>query len=349
MTDWLSRMTPLTEADAPAMYRLEQRMLSVLPSPRWYYPSDEAELAAQARLGHAVGIREAGELIALNILVPAEEAHHGGYAAVLGRHEPRSLNFEDVMVDPAWRRQGIHSAFLARAEAEARRLDCTAVYATVDPDNRPSLGAFFKAGYREAARRPAYDGRPRIYLRLSTGRDGEPAAPIAPNGKSQYGSGLAEGSWRGMKKYLEQDMLCPALRGRVTYQLEVYPRFGSSGSTFTVSLDSRPVKKFGFMYAITRLEEQGRLARGQSLWRIPMDERDEYSDDEFSGALKAYRNQPVQQSLSSGNPIVRMCAIVDRRVGRRTLASLAGSVSVQPGWLQALYAARLGAEGIEAP
>ena len=122
MTDWLSRMTPLTEADAPAMYRLEQQMLSVLPSPRWYYPSTEAELAAQARLGHAVGIREAGELIALNILVPAKEAHHGGYAAVLGRHEPRSLNFEDVMVDPAWRRQGIHSAFLARAEAEARRL-----------------------------------------------------------------------------------------------------------------------------------------------------------------------------------------------------------------------------------
>lgn len=167
MTDWLSLITPLTEADAPAMYRLEQRTLSALPSPRWYFPSTEAELADQVRLGHAVGIREAGKLIALNILVPAKEAHHGGYAAVLGRHEPRSLDFEDVMVDPAWRRQGIHSAFLARAEAEARRLGCTAVYATVDPDNQPSLGAFLKAGYREAARRPAYDGRPRVYLRLA--------------------------------------------------------------------------------------------------------------------------------------------------------------------------------------
>ena len=39
MTDWLSRITLLTEADAPAMYGLEQRMLSALPSPRWYYPS----------------------------------------------------------------------------------------------------------------------------------------------------------------------------------------------------------------------------------------------------------------------------------------------------------------------
>ena len=166
MTDWFSRMIPLTEADAPDMYRLEQRMLSALPSPRWYYPSNEAEFSAQARQGYATGIWEEGELIALNILVPAEEAHHGGYAAVLGRHEPRSLDFEDVMVDPAWRRQGIHSAFLARAEAEARRLGCTTVYATVDPDNQPSLGAFLKAGDREAARRPAYDGRPRVYLRL---------------------------------------------------------------------------------------------------------------------------------------------------------------------------------------
>ena len=171
MTDWLSRIIPLTEEDAPAMYSLERRMLSALPSPRWYYPSTEAELAAQARQGHAAGIREAGELIALNILVPAKEAHHGGYAAALGRHEPRSLDFEDVMVDPAWRRQGIHSAFLARAEAEARRFGCTAVYATVDPDNQPSLGAFLKAGYRETARQPAYNGRPRVYLRLALAKE----------------------------------------------------------------------------------------------------------------------------------------------------------------------------------
>lgn len=30
---------------------------------------------------------------------------------------------------------------------------------------------------------------------------------IAPNGKSQYGRGLAEGSWKGMKKYLEQEIV----------------------------------------------------------------------------------------------------------------------------------------------
>ena len=37
---------------------------------------------------------------------------------------------------------------------------------------------------------------------------------INPNGSKHNGSkGLAEGSWKGMKKYLEKDMLCEALRG----------------------------------------------------------------------------------------------------------------------------------------
>ena len=41
----------------------------------------------------------------------------------------------------------------------------------MDPDNQPSLGAFLKAGYREAARQPAYDGRPRVYLRLALAKE----------------------------------------------------------------------------------------------------------------------------------------------------------------------------------
>ena len=35
MTDWLSRMVTLTEADAPAMYALMQEMYAHLPDPRW--------------------------------------------------------------------------------------------------------------------------------------------------------------------------------------------------------------------------------------------------------------------------------------------------------------------------
>ena len=74
------------------------------------------------------------------------------------------------------------------------------------------------------------------------------------NGSKHHSNrGLYEGSWKGMKKYLEQDMLCPALRGRVTYDYTWYPKFGGCSAVFTVCLDGRAVKKFGYAYAAVAL------------------------------------------------------------------------------------------------
>ncbi|MBQ2953961.1 MAG: hypothetical protein IJE07_10495 [Clostridia bacterium] len=149
-----------------------------------------------------------------------------------------------------------------------------------------------------------------------------------------------------MKKLLEQDLLCSALRGRVSYHLTRYSKFGSSGSCASVSLDGQPVKKFGFLYAIAQLSRKGLLAAGQYPWDVPMEARDEYELWEFTDALKTFRNQPITASVRSGNPIIRMFAIVDRRVGKRTLVKLQESLSDQPEWLRKLYVARMAAEGI---
>ncbi|MBP3638062.1 MAG: GNAT family N-acetyltransferase [Clostridia bacterium] len=162
MTDWLAHITPLTEDDAPAMYALMQDMFIHLPDQRWYYGSTQEELAEQARLGNAVGIWQEGRLVAMNILVPAAIAHDGGYAAILGLDDPDSLNFEDVVVVHDYQRQGIHSAFLHRAST----LGYKTIYATVDPDNLPSLRSFEKAGYQRIAQKIVYDGRPRVFVRL---------------------------------------------------------------------------------------------------------------------------------------------------------------------------------------
>lgn len=164
MTDWAGFLTPLTEADGEAMYALQQEMMVTLPSPRWYYPSTADEFAAHAARGYACGLRVDGRLIAMNILVPASESDHS-YAACLGRSEPLSMDFQDVIVAADYRRRGIHSYLLRRAEDVARQAGMTALYATVDPDNTPSLSSFLKSGYVVIDQRDAYDGRPRCYLR----------------------------------------------------------------------------------------------------------------------------------------------------------------------------------------
>jgi len=80
--------------------------------------------------------------------------------------------------------------------------------------------------------------------------------------------------------------------------------------------------------------------------KYAIDQRTEYTDDEFCGALEVYRNQDIQYSIYSHNPIVRMFAILDRRIGKRTLQNLKTSVQDQPEWLRQFYLLRLNAENI---
>lgn len=165
---------------------------------------------------------------------------------------------------------------------------------------------------------------------------------VNPNGtRHHYEPGLKEGSWKGMKKRLERDYLCEKLQGRVQYHCEVYPKWSDGSACFHVMLDGVTIKKFGFFASSARLGwPHGHIGS------IPMSARDEYSDEEFAESLAAYRNQPIADSLNSPNPIQRMFAIVDRRVGKRTLQRMAMNVNDQPEWLRTLYLARMAAENI---
>lgn len=138
----------------------------------------------------------------------------------------------------------------------------------------------------------------------------------------------------------------PCFARRVTYHLTQYQKFGSEGDCASVSLDGIPVKKFGWMYAHARLNREGLLSEGKYAYDIPMDERDEYELWEFDEALKSFRNQPIMLSVHSTNPIIRMFADVDRRVGKRTLLKLRDTMQDQQALLRMLYLARMHAEEI---
>ncbi len=161
---WADYQQTLTEADLPEMMALQAEMAAALPSPRWYFTSQAEEFAQELRAGRVLGLRVNGELAAFAIACPARD-NPRSYAAILGRDEPDSLDFQDIIVSPRYRRRGMHSHFLALYERQARQAGMTALYATVDPENLPSLRSFEKAGWTRVALRNAYDGRIRAYLR----------------------------------------------------------------------------------------------------------------------------------------------------------------------------------------
>jgi hypothetical protein len=169
------------------------------------------------------------------------------------------------------------------------------------------------------------------------------------------------GSWSGMRKYLEQEMLAESMKGRIRYRCTTFPDMDGCG-LFEVFLDGKTYKQFSWETVQSYFIKTGVLGKNiphpwssfdywtdcwDNLQEIPIAERTEYTDDEFSEALQAYRNSDIAESLAADNPIQNMFAVLDRRVGKRTLIKIKDEMSKMPEWLDRLYGERCKAEGVK--
>jgi len=164
------------------------------------------------------------------------------------------------------------------------------------------------------------------------------------------------GSWSSMRTYLENEMLAPVLHGRVRYNCTRYVGMDNC-HIFEVFIDGRKAKQFSWetvnsYFIDSGLKKESQPVGVREYWEefwpllesIPMSERSEYTDDEFCEALERYRNQPIRNSIHSENPLVRMFAILDRRIGKRTLIRLKEAEKAQPEFLRQFFRLRLEAE-----
>ena len=165
-------------------------------------------------------------------------------------------------------------------------------------------------------------------------------------------------SWSGMRKYLEQEMLAESLKGRVRYGCTSY--IGMDGCRiFELCIDGEQFKRFSHetvnTYFINNgFKEQNPHSDNGEYWsgywsllgQYTVNDRTEYTDVEFCEALATYRSQPIQDSICSANPLVRMFAVLDRRTGKRTLLRMRSELDLHPDWLQQIYRLRFSADGI---
>ena len=164
------------------------------------------------------------------------------------------------------------------------------------------------------------------------------------------------GSWSGMRKYLEQEMLADSLKGRVRYGCTAY--VGMDGChIFELCIDGKQFKRFSWETVNTYFLDKGYTANKNPIgiseyWaefeslldKYSINDRTEYTDEELCNALETYRSQNIQDSIRSTNPLVRMFAVLDKRLGKRTLIKLKEELVSQPQWLQQIYELRFSAE-----
>ena len=68
---------------------------------------------------------------------------------------------------------------------------------------------------------------------------------------------------------------------------------------------------------------------------------------EMLAAIDMYVDElTIDEALAATDPIVRLLAVLDRRIGKRRLPALAAAMENEPEWLRFFYQLRLEAEGL---
>ena len=160
--------------------------------------------------------------------------------------------------------------------------------------------------------------------------------------------------WSKIKHRLENEFLAPSLRGRVTYFATSYSKCPDHESRAAVRVDSVEVFKSSYyekmMLHSQKLHELNEGGRGyMESWMQAFDEAEKaggFDQRWFYQAFDTFVSQPIEESLKSEFPLVRIFAILDRRTGKRRLAAMADEMRIAPPFIQVFYRLRCEAEGL---
>lgn len=132
--------------------------------------------------------------------------------------------------------------------------------------------------------------------------------------------------WSRLKKTVESGF-APCLGGRVELNCTVYRKFDGSLSVSFISVDKIKVCEFNDLLFFRhydfykKLESEGTLLQEHPSYDTSglLMEPGELSSHAFLRACDDFMRMPVQEALRDTNPILQTLAILDKRIGKRTL------------------------------
>lgn len=155
-------------------------------------------------------------------------------------------------------------------------------------------------------------------------------------------------SWQYLNKQLSE-RLCEGLRGRVTYFLTRYHAVHNSYGRAAIRLDGKELAVFTWNnvylleYEEHKLWEKNAPEEGYQKLKREFAENGVLSEWNFLSAATEFLQMPIADALCSENYLVKIFAIMDRRMGKRTLQKLAesGEYKNYPEWVRQFYELRL--------
>ncbi len=160
-------------------------------------------------------------------------------------------------------------------------------------------------------------------------------------------------TWSGIRKKLEKDYLAQNLRGRIQYYATSYSKSPDHEGRAAIRYNGKEIVKGCYWNNWTKAE----LFPQDEKWEGRMSIENAYMDDValklgvfdqrcFHKAFEEFDNQGIDKSLISDNLIVRIFAILDRRIGKRRLLLIQETIEDEPETFQVFFTIRAKAEGL---
>ncbi|QSX06630.1 hypothetical protein JYG23_04005 [Sedimentibacter sp. zth1] len=140
-----------------------------------------------------------------------------------------------------------------------------------------------------------------------------------------------QNSWSVIKRDLEENLLCDKLKGRVKYIIK-----SDNKKVVYIKVDGieRNIEALKDKKVIQQQDEQNTIKENglDSIYMLK--------------AIKEYKRSNFNNSLYSHNPLIRMLAIMDKRVTPKLTEKLTKELKNQPDWLKYFYKLRFDIENI---
>jgi hypothetical protein len=128
--------------------------------------------------------------------------------------------------------------------------------------------------------------------------------------------------WSKLKSRVK-DSICPELKDVIDFHLTSYRESHDGADKIWITIDGKRVfscKHYPHERAEMRAYSERGL-RGEGI-KTFLREREIHSPNDFGDAMRAYLGLPVHDALLSTDPLIKAFAIVDRRLGKRSLEKL---------------------------
>ena len=163
-------------------------------------------------------------------------------------------------------------------------------------------------------------------------------------------------TWSKMRCKLEKEYLAESLKGHITYFATSYSKCPDHEGRAAILLDGKEIIEGSYreQWSSVKIAQFPRDEKYADRLRYEFPYIDEtavklgqFDQRCFYSAFGEYDNQSIEESLESENLLVRIFAVLDRRVGKRRLVRLYEACSDDDEILRMMLRIRIRAEGID--